>query len=232
MWQTTRDRHYGEPMELLLIRHAQSFNNASFVAGSSVRQPDPSLSGAGVTQARALASAWGLVGYPCPDVLLTSLMRRTIETIIPSADVLNLPVLAQTDTFEIGGPYEGAWANPVAHPGSSRAVLSALSTRVVLPDGVTDDGWHHSGFEPSDAWPRRAAALWQRLQTEYADSVVALVSHGAFGSHLLGAALDTTADLHLANTGTALVRVDESGTRLVWFNRLDHLRQEQVTGLF
>lgn len=219
-------------MELLLIRHAESFNNAASVTGSQVRQPDPSLSETGFAQARALTSAWELVGYPRPDVLLTSLMRRTIETIAPSADALDLPILPQSDTFEIGGPYDGAWADQVTHPGSPGSVLSGLSERVVLPGIVTDEGWHHTGFEPSDAWPRRAAALWARLQTEYADGVVALVSHGAFGSHLLQAALGTSADLHLANTGTALVRVDEGGTRLVWYNRLDHLRAEQVTGLF
>lgn len=218
-------------MRLILVRHAQSANNKLTTStGSEVgRVADPSLTELGFTQAEMLGQWWERLQYPKPQAIYSSLMRRTIETIDPLAEFLDLAIVARTDSFEIGGPYEGAWADQTAAPGSPRSLLEGLSERVVLPASATEDGWWSGPVESEQQTRDRAAALWAALREQHADDCIVVCSHGIFGSLLLGAALGTRWRMHMNNTGTASLSDGKWGPQLDWFNRLDHLRNDQHT---
>lgn len=216
-------------MQLIIVRHAQSANNQlHWETGAKVgREPDPELTEIGRRQAHKLAGVWGKRGYPRPDYLYTSLMRRTMLTAVPTAEALDLQIEAREDTFECGGPYVGEGEKRQPHPGSSRQILSAISPRVHLPPIVTDQGWWTSPYEQDIDVVRRAVGVWQWLRDNHGDECVALVTHGCFGSFLLQAATGSKVWMYQNNTGTALVIDSPSGPELRWVNRVDHLDDEE-----
>lgn len=216
-------------MKLLLVRHAESSNNVLGGMGHPGRLPDPTLTELGFDQAQALTRVWQDPDHPRPDIIYSSLMRRTIETIAPSAELLDLPIHAHERTFEIGGPYEGPWDAQRTAPGSPRSLLQSLTPRVVLPDSATESGWWHGGFEGEDERLARAQEVLDELRQRHGGQTVLLVSHGAFGNLLLRAATGSQVVMLQDNTGTTLLDEDVPEgrrPRLLWFNRTDHLRAE------
>ncbi|MBB3207684.1 2,3-bisphosphoglycerate-dependent phosphoglycerate mutase [Rhodopirellula rubra] len=91
----------GESFELLLIRHAESANNAKPVYE---RVCDPPITPRGRLQADHLAT-W-MHSLPL-DVLVTSPFRRTLETSYPILKRRACPVQVWHDVFENGGCYHG-----------------------------------------------------------------------------------------------------------------------------
>lgn len=228
-------------MQLLLVRHGQSQNNAVMESSDSEdgRVPDPALTELGDHQAAALA-AWLQHSNLRPTRLCASLMRRTIQTALPTADAFGLPIEVRPDLFEAAGPYTGPYGDLTWHPGSTRRELAALGTSVTLPDDVTETGWWHGPVERTADVIARAqqVAAWLADQD---DDLLLLVSHGAFTSILLSALLHPSAldaattnralgahDLPvwftLDNTSTSLVTLTPNGqTTVRWINRIDHL---------
>ena len=247
-------------MQLLLIRHAQSHNNAVWAAqgNSQGRLPDPPLTGLGRAQAAALAGAFSRGDYPMrPTVLLTSLMSRTIQTAAPLAAALGVPIQARADAFEVGGPLD--WdgherSERRHHRGSPAAQLRAHSAHLVLPPEATEAGWWPGPIESVSAAPARAARLLAALRALYAgtDAVIGLVSHEWFGQFLIREVLgdrhpdpepDADPDRHpeaapadwitLHNSGVSWFTDVDGGAGDVtarWLNRTTHLRPDQVTG--
>ena len=93
-------------VELLLIRHGQSLNNASEQApgGSGRRLPDPPLTALGHEQARRLA-VWTAQDDNCRPItpLYSSLTTRAVQTAAPLARALGLPVQGLAAAYECGG---------------------------------------------------------------------------------------------------------------------------------
>ena len=246
-------------MQLLLIRHAESANNAVVEAGQPDRRiPDPHLSPLGYRQAEALAE-WVVRGgsgeVPRPTRIFSSLMIRTIETATPLADALDLPIIARPDTFERRGMYNGSLTDPQPHPGRPHSEIQALTPRVQLPDTATENGWYDGDFENQVEGIRRALRLADWLRTFDKDEVVALVTHGDIGAMLLSAimvpegaraALDydpREAQRHmtlwsdLENTSTSCLTIPsnsdpnaDAAVRLRWINRVDHLVESDLAG--
>lgn len=234
-------------MQLLLIRHAESENNALMAAGRiDERVPDPSISALGQRQAQALAdwAASDRSNLPKIDRIYTSLMIRTIQTAKPLADTLDLPMEARTDTFERGGVFSGPMDAPVPHPGSPRSQLQAVTDRVELPQEATEDGWFPGSFENQAAGMRRALNLAKWLRAFPADATIALVAHAEIIAMLLAALInpeqveraieqaksEDTAWRKLGqffaieNTSTTMLELDDQGlTKIKWINRIDHL---------
>lgn len=180
-------------MRFVLIRHGQSGNNAVYDdSGSEAagRDPDTKLTQLGHDQARRLADAVGSGVLPWRVThLYSSLMARAIQTAAPLAEVLDLEVRSHPELFECGGPYhlDPQTGEHLAHPGSPRSELAALTPRLVL-DGVAQDwGWWAGPFESDEeAFRARAARVIAHLRQTHADEdVVALVSHGWFHQYLL-----------------------------------------------
>lgn len=223
-------------MQLLIVRHAQSANNKlhAETGETAGRLADPPITELGIDQSLALSQAWGTRGIPRPTHVYSSLMRRTIESAAATADLLDVDIVARTDTFECSGPYVGPWEDQAWDPGSARSVLQDITVRVQLPEQVTEDGWYRGPFEVDAQGHQRAKDLIDHLRRAHpAGDVVALFTHGAFGAFLMQEILGSSDFFcYQANTGHSLFTLNgDGGVDVSWMNRVDHLAPEQITGV-
>lgn len=226
-------------MDLFLIRHGESFNNA--LDDVSNRVADPPLTergraqaqclGAFVAAARHLDPAERSAGPPF-DQILCSPMLRTLETARPMVEALGLPAQIRTDVYEIGG----VWVDGQAHcPGLTRGQMQQHLPESRVPDEVTDSGWWPGGQETATAGQGRAMAvatqLRQRAHQRHAAGQpaerIAIVSHGDFMSAIVKALADHLPSGSLyyfhSNTGIDRYRLDADVLRVRYLNRIDHL---------
>lgn len=240
-------------MHLLLIRHAQSANNALVTETAenpegylSTRVADPSITALGVEQGEALGAWIGGVD-PRPTRLYCSPMRRTIETAAPIAEALDLPLVVEDFLYERPGPTDWNGHGFSAVPGTPRSELAAITGRVRFSETVTERGWYFQDVETTRQAAARAARIrdWV-LEAHDPDDVVAIVAHGAIGALLLSAILAPQRQeslggyaagtepwwFNLANTSTSMIEMGPAGaTEVHWINRVDHLVvAELVTG--
>ncbi len=216
-------------MELYIIRHAQSENNALWArTGQEVgRKPDPELTAVGHQQAQHLAqylsqrpSVNGLDevarqhnrhGYPFTH-LYSSLMLRAVQTGHYVAEALDMPLHVWEEIHEWGGIYAHnlETGERVGLPGVSGKELTARFPRLVLPpERQNGDGWWNRPFEPREATQARAERFWQALLARHGQERdrVAIVTHGGFSYALLM--------VLLASSGQNTM---SDGTREVWFS--------------
>lgn len=197
-------------MRFVLVRHAQSENNRLWAetGRSDFRDPDPPLSELGRRQADALAAAVGRLPWR-PTHLYASLMTRAIATAAPFAEAVDLPVLGHELLHEVGGPYVvGPTGERIAHAGSSRVALGALTPRLVLPDLAGAHGWFPGPHEDADGAGRRADAVVAALRARHAsDDVLAVFTHGWFTQKLLRSLLGGGDGVWFTihNTGVSIV---------------------------
>jgi 2,3-bisphosphoglycerate-dependent phosphoglycerate mutase len=243
-------------MRLLLIRHGQSENNQSHaVTGTwDFRVPDPQLTDVGREQARRLADAFAAGRLPRPDILITSLMRRAVQTAAPTADALGLPLNGDASVHEVNTPAESSSPDNVSHggpevphPGASASELLALSSRLLLPGEADESGWFHRPYENTRTAWQRAQRVMARLNDEYAhtDLLLAIFTHGWFSQYLMRAIMGwpPASDgrlpvwIDLNNTGTALFEwqlgwhdyISDRVVKSCWINRTDHLTDDLLT---
>ncbi len=229
-------------MRFVLIRHGQSENNLIYsqTGGEDGRHPDPPLTPLGEKQAEALATevAAGALSWQITHVY-SSLMTRAIQTAAPLVDLLDLPLHAHADLFECGGPYEVHSAGErIAHPGSGRDSLAALTPRVRLPEEATPTGWWPGPVEAEQpAYAARARRVITDLRERHDDGdAVALVTHGWFTQYLLQELLGVhrmSGWFSINNTGVSLL-ADANGqwsgtTTAHRVNWLGHLHPDDVT---
>ncbi len=132
-------------IQLLLIRHAQSANNA---LPESQRVPDPGLTELGYRQANALAEFFH--SRP-PTHLYCSAFRRALETTFPIVKKLQLTPEVRWDLFEQGGCYEGyisGKTKPFAGMGRSQ-IRESFGDWKIDPQ-ILDDGWYRGHPLESD----------------------------------------------------------------------------------
>lgn len=230
-------------MRFVLVRHGQSNNNKRWAetGAETGREVDTRLTALGEQQAAALASYATEPGLPWRLThLYASPMARAVQTAAPLADALDLPLHLHEDLFEVGGPYDldESTRERVAHPGSGRGVLAALSDRIHLPEWVGEDGWWTGEVEQERAVvTARADRLLASLEKRHEpDDVVGLVSHGWFGNVLLARLLgvaEIDGAFELANTSITLVEDTEDvvpwGRTAVRVNWLPHLDGALIT---
>jgi broad specificity phosphatase PhoE len=232
-------------MELYLIRHGQSTNNA--LGTPTGRVQDPPLTDIGERQAEALAEH--LVGGPYPesewesrtgyefDKLYCSAMQRALQTAAPVSKALGLQPEVWVDVHEQGGIYlEGEDGQSVGFPGMTRAEISARFPDYVLPDAVTESGWWNKTYEHIGAASGRAIAVAEILieRSKEGDERIALVSHGMFVSLLIKALLNQlpSANTYYHHYNTGISRIDiRPGAPLIlrYFNRTAHLTPDLLT---
>jgi broad specificity phosphatase PhoE len=244
-------------MELYIIRHAQSINNA--LMDIRERVMDPALTDLGRRQALAIAEhlAKGVnpemsIGATEEDTsvrrrqgygltrLYCSAMQRALQTARPIGEALELQPEVWVDIHEHGGIYldRGEEGGLVGYPGKSRGEILAEFPNYVLPDQITEAGWWNRGFED---WPacqgraiRVAGQLRELAQQLDGQERVAIVSHGGFISALLKALMDTLpgADFFFHHFNTAMTRVDfrtDGRLDVRYLNRIPHLSPELVS---
>ena len=230
-------------MELYIIRHAQSYNNA--LTDWTERVSDPPLTELGERQADVLAAHLASTPAEAEQAgsracyvnrtgfrftrLFTSAMRRSLQTAAPIGQAIGLQPEVWVDIHEIGGVFlddhEGRGL-----PGLKRAEMAAQFPTIRLTPEVTEAGWWNRGRETEEEWLERAARVAAELQERFAgtDERLGLVTHGGFAAMLLYALIGHTKrrNVILSHRNTAITRLDfydDGTTYMQYFNRVEHL---------
>ena len=232
-------------MELFIIRHGQSGNNA--LEDVTKRSKDPLLTEIGEQQAECVGPYLGAGqhldvaekqnGRPFLDRLYCSPMIRTLQTARPIGRALGLAPEVWVDIHEQGGVFldHGDERGVVGYPGQTRSQIQEQFPEYELPEEVGEEGWWDKGCEEIQGCHGRAIWVAAALQERIAeDTRIGLVSHGGFIDSLLKALSHQLPGngLHYAHHNTAITRVDfspEGRTVIRYMNRVDHLSEELVT---
>ena len=242
-------------MELYIIRHGQSTNNA---LGEDItnRVMDAPLTDLGHQQARLVAqhlagadyAETAFSHYPQQghreDYGITrmycSAMHRALQTAQPIAQALNLKPEVWVDIHEHGGIYlEEANGQYKGYPGLTRTEVSEQFAGYVLPDDLTPQGWWNRDIETLHDLHDRARRVAHKLRhwaedKHMSQERVALVSHGMFIDSLIKALLDQlpSGQCYYHHYNTAITRIDlqASGDVDVRFiNRTTHLPADMIS---
>ncbi len=242
-------------MELYLIRHGQSTNNA--LSEARERVFDPALTGLGLRQAQLAAehlanglnpelavwtpegggSAPNRCGYGITR-LYCSPMMRALQTAQPIGQALGLAPEVWVDIHEQGGiflDHGEADGGVVGYPGKTRPEILAEFPGYKLPAGITDLGWWKWGYEEMSVCHGRAVRVAEELVKRAAgDERIAMVSHGGFVDALLKALSNQLPGYFLFyfHYNTAITRVDFRGDGRLDFrylNRVAHLPPDAIS---
>lgn len=226
-------------MQLYLIRHGQSYNNA--VHDPRERVKDPELTSLGQRQAELLAEHLAISsdertetpsGYGLTH-LYASPMFRALQTAKPISEHLGLAVKVWIDIHEIGGIFlEDAEGGFVGYPGMTREQIRTAFPDYELPSEISEAGW----WNPEDQMETESAAQFRALKVAEAlrenartEHRIALVSHAGFLDRLLKVLLNQLPNVprtvFYAHYNTAITRIDfgEAYLRMHYINRMDHL---------
>ena len=244
-------------MELTLIRHGQSANNAN---GDEQRHQDPELTAIGRTQARFLADFLNesqnmedivrlrsddpgrLNRYPHGfDLIYVSPMHRALQTAMPIAEMTEAEVRVWPELHESGGIYKHTPEGTQSYPGLTRDEIAAEFPRYVIPDSVTAQGWYDVTLGEEDMYgcyarAMRVAKTLRKMSSDeaYKARRIGIVSHGNFIVALMNALFERLPSEGLYywhyNTGTTRIDFMENGMVIVrYVNRCAHLPAHLVT---
>lgn len=227
-------------IEIWLVRHAQSQNNAGH---ETERQPDPALTSLGQWQADAVARH--LHEFTPFEWRYVSAFRRALETAAPYHHAA--PPTVQgfqiwNDVYEVGGCFAGyAPHNRRAEPGMTVEEIRERFPWATPPSDWTAGGWNPlTEFETMEAAIPRADRVKQSLHqlavaAEQRQSVgkpiekVLMVSHGEFIALLLARLLTGQPEYFVRprsiyNTSISKVRLSaDQSCRLLELNQIAHL---------
>ena len=238
-------------MELYLIRHGQSVNNANG-EDLSKRHRDAPLTEIGHEQAQRVAQH--LAGNDYPEMafsrypqqgyrvnygltrLYCSAMHRALQTAQPIAAALGLQPEVWVDIHEQGGIYLDETNGRRGYPGLTRSEISTQFGGYVLPEDVTDNGWWNRDYETPSVFEARALRVAARLREwaqTHAQERVGMVSHGEFIDALIKALLNQLPGygVYYHHYNTAITRIDfrDGDTVLLYVNRVAHLPTTLIT---
>lgn len=261
--ETSVSWFYRKPIRLriALVRHGESMNNvheavseAAYIAG---RVPDPNLSPRGFDQAAALGAflsdvaASALLGIHPVTELWVSPVKRTMQTMKPTATALGLSPKVRLDCFEAGGLYQGDATYTIFEPrgGLTRSEMGRDFPTYAIPEGVSSAGWYppegtRKGKEVDDECRARVSGVAASMKAEAAalseSKQVVLVVHYDFLCALLDALL-IRGEEHKGpfvnwrhyNTGVTVVDINADGTVVTSMqNAVPHLisRPDLISG--
>ncbi len=246
-------------MELYIIRHAQSTNNA--LSDMRHRVQDPLLTEIAHEQAKLVAdyvangsSEGGATTHSNEGTnsevrrgfgitkLYCSAMWRAMQTARPISEAIGLAPEVWVDIHEQGGIFldHHDGQGPVGYSGKTRSEILAEFPDYILPEEVTEEGWWNKGYEKWPGCHARAMKVARKLiswshSDDWANERIAMVSHGGFIDSLLKAlilGLPEESRFFYHHNNTAVTRLDfHSSGRLGirYINRLDHLTDNLVT---
>jgi broad specificity phosphatase PhoE len=244
-------------LDIFIIRHAQSANNA--LPDIRDREVDPPLTELGQEQSKALAqhlktttldrgagSGEGITegnatyslraGYGI-TALYCSPMLRSLQTTLRVKEALGIAPQVWVDLHERGGAYldQGPGQKPIGYPGSTRSEILARFPDYQLPPDLTEDGWWNRDFEDLPATAGRAIRVaGELLERSGSDERIALISHGYFIDQLLKALLGQLPGNHIyyRQHNTAISRgILRTGgpIEVRSLNQIGHLTPEMVS---
>lgn len=244
-------------MELYIIRHAQSYNNA--LADMRDRVKDPPLTELGHRQAERIAEH--LAGGISPELqigaseedtsvrqrrgygitrLYCSAMHRALQTARPIGEALGLTPEVWIEIHEHGGIFldHHDGRGPIGYPGKTRSEILDEFPNYVLPEGITEAGWWCGGEEDWPACQGRAIKVAGQLRLLAREAErgerVAMVTHGGFIDALLKALFSQLPSnrYFYFHYNTAITCLDfQEGDRLGvrYLNRIPHLTPDLVS---
>lgn len=220
-------------MELYLIRHGQSTNNAAFP-----HIADPPLSDLGKQQAYHAGKALQRKGI---SRLYCSPMLRALQTAEIIGGILSLAPHVYIGLHE----WDGIWEESVGRfgatlPGLTRSEMREICPNVVLPQEVTNEGWLFTQWENVELMLQRAEQNATNFIThlhaihDESDKRVAAISHGGFLSTLVGTFFrlppnDDSDRFAHHNAAISKIRRAARGTQLRYLNRTCHLPKGMIT---
>jgi 2,3-bisphosphoglycerate-dependent phosphoglycerate mutase len=227
-------------MELYLIRHGQSQNNAW--GDSDRRVADPSLTEIGHDQAQRVADHVRNVdqlgvnpgqGYGF-DRLFCSAMLRTLQTTAPIARALGLPAEVWLDWHEEGGIWVETEEGPRGFSGLTRGEIEAQFPGFVLPDEVSETGWWNRPRETDLEVAARAERVAAVLEEKFAGQAIriACVTHGAFANALIQTLVSggILPGVYFGHYNTGISQIDfVDRVRPRFLNRVEHLPVDMRT---
>lgn len=244
-------------LELYLIRHGQSTNNA--LEDATARTFDPPLTQTGKQQAVLLGEFAGSAPSRDPytnpatgfsraddrvglglDYLYISPMHRTLQTAAPMAEALDIRPIVRLDIYEHGGIYLDTEGVITPYPGKSRKRITTDFPRYILDKSHTDSGWYdiskgrESYAECCARAIRVAQELRERADNKDKDAKIGMVTHGTFMDVLMKAIFGMLPSrmLYYMHYNTAITRIDygeRDRLMLRYVNRVDHLPADLIT---
>lgn len=228
-------------MELFIIRHAQSTNNA--LNNPQDRDCDPPLTELGHRQAERLAEYLSALLPACAGQsqrpgfgikrLYCSPMWRALQTARPLGAALGLTPEVWIELHEQGGVYlDHGEAGIVGYPGRTRQQIAAEFPGYSLPPGITEKGWWlQPGAETAAAFRDRVLRVAAQIRAwAELDECIVLISHGCFMDGLLkiifNQPLDYTVYFHHLNTAISWIGFRKGRVEVEYLNRVDHLPPE------
>lgn len=227
-------------MRIYYIRHGQSYNNALQLETNSRigRKADPDLTTIGRQQAEVLAAFLQDHHEEHPiDNLYCSLMQRAIQTAIPVARDLKLPLHGLYDSHESGGLYldDHETNEPVGQAGTTPEDLRTRYPQLILPENLNEEGWWSRPWETVAERVTRAQRLVKDLKERHGSHshVIALISHQGFFNHFFFALLGQTRPQNfwftLNNISITCLDVVDDQVNAVFINRMSHIPRELWT---
>lgn len=246
-------------MDVIVIRHGQSTNNA-LMENQHLRVQDPALTDMGKKQAERVADYLA----NCPDLeqlvrtpvnsperdsvptypithLYCSPMHRTLQTAYPIAQALGLKPEIWVEIHEHGGLFLEENGKDTGHPGLTRSQILADFPDYQVPETITDEGWWKpaNGRESLELCTARALSVTRMLKTRAAREEskhdrIALVTHGMFMDQLIKALLSLLPGdrQYFFHYNTAITRFEIGTDGYVYLhcmNRTHHLPPELIT---
>jgi 2,3-bisphosphoglycerate-dependent phosphoglycerate mutase len=223
-------------MQLYLIRHAESDNNARPV---QQRSEDPAITALGDRQAEHLANWTRTLTI---DTLITSPFRRAIETTRHILKATPQHVHVWHDVYERGGCFRGHLPDQCEGAmGMGRTQIIAHLDRApetcTIDATIDDSGWWGGQDRETDEQAAvRASTFLTRLENTFANNgeTIVVVTHADFKrlvlSSMLSGVLDPTSLGPLRNTGITKVDFDGRRWQLDWLNSVSHLPAKLITG--
>jgi 2,3-bisphosphoglycerate-dependent phosphoglycerate mutase len=218
---------------LLLIRHAQSENNAK---PDHLRVSDPSITPLGVRQSQKLATAVKMLG---PTVLYCSPFARSLETTKPIWHATGITPNVRQDIYEQGGCHSGyVDGYRTAQPGMSRNQIQEKYLGWQLDDRIYGDGWYDlDHYETLGEARHRAQRVMKWLvgsdNQHQSEDCVALVIHADFKLRLLEVFLESPDLEHrlgdVVNTAITRLTMHAGRWRMDYWNVHSHLGVDEVS---
>ena len=161
-------------VQIVFVRHGESYGNIGLPTPEGYGEEDTPLTEKGLKQADALADYW-FDGIEIANIY-ASPFTRTIQTIYPTAQKLNKPIVLSADLLEVGSITSGADARRI----KSDFPLCIPCREELLPVPETE--------EQKTARAKRFVSL---ISSTYSGGeTVAVATHGTFFSYLVRAALN------------------------------------------
>jgi 2,3-bisphosphoglycerate-dependent phosphoglycerate mutase len=220
-------------MDLYIIRHAESENNARPVED---RIHDPGLTTLGHQQAERLIIR---MHHIQPTRILVSPFFRTLETIAPYLKKADATADTWIDLHEQGGVMSGVYeANFEGQPGMTRDEIQTAFPYIQVSEDIDHTGWWKCRpYEALDSTTGRAERVVEQIRNEFAhtEERVALITHGLFMRFMMSALLDIPHAGYdcidnFTNTSVTKLSITDSHTKLALMNCVRHLPDHWITG--